>query len=118
MQIINEKRFFLICCLSFLFLFVSSASAQNLQAIKSRMPERKPTIDSLKNQGIVGEGVDGYLHVRQNKSNATGVAQAENADRRAVNETIAKREGANVDKVSRKLAAKLIEVARPGHWIR
>ena len=45
-------------------LLVSSVYAQNLQRVKASMLERKPTVDSLKNKGLVGEGNDGYLHVR------------------------------------------------------
>jgi len=117
MKLNKEKQLFLISCLSFLFLIVSIASAQNLQAIKAQMQNRKPTVDAFKAQGIVGEGVDGYLHVRQNNANANIAVQAENADRRAVNETIARKEGTTVEQVSRKLAVKLIEVASPGQWI-
>ena len=43
--------------ISFLLItmFVSSACAQNLDQVKSRMLNRKPTLDSLKNQGVIGE---------------------------------------------------------------
>lgn len=108
----------MLTCLSFLFLFVASAWAQDMQAIKARMLERKPTIDALKNQGIVGEGVDGYLHFRQQSAEAAGVVNAENQDRRTVNAAIAGKEGTTIEQVSRKAAERIIASARPGHWIR
>ena len=81
------------------------------------MLNRKPTIDALKNKGLVGEGTDGYLHVRQSGDNAEAVVNAENGDRRTVNEAIARKEGTTVEKVSSKVAAKLIETAQPGQWL-
>ncbi len=117
MKLSKKAHSCLIFSLSFFFLLVSIASAQNMQEIKSRMVNRKPTIDALKNQGFVGEGVDGYLHVRNNSGNAQNVANAENADRRTVNGIIAQREGATLDKVSRAVGAKLVQSASPGQWI-
>ena len=118
MKFSHKNRFFLFACLSFLLLFAFSAAAQNMQEIKGRMLQRKPTIDSLKGRGIIGEGVDGYLHVRKQAGNAAAVVQAENQDRRAVNGIIAKREGAGVEQVAKKVAQKLINVSPSGHWIR
>lgn len=108
----------MVACLSFIILFASSVCAQDMQAIKARMLERKPTIDALKDQGIVGEGIDGYLHFRQQAGGGVaGVVRAENDDRRTVNAMIARNEGAAIDKVSRKAAQKIIANARPGHWV-
>lgn len=118
MKLSKEQQCFVLFCLSFLFLFVSFANAQNLQEIKGQMLNRKPAIDALKNKGIVGEGVDGYLHVRQNDPAANNVVNAENADRRTVNEIIAKKEGTTVEQVSQKVGAKLIEASSPGQWVR
>lgn len=118
MKLSNKINFCLVFSLSFLFLTVTLASAQNMQALKSKMLNRKPTIDALKNQGAIGEGVDGYLHVRQNKGNAQQVVTQENADRRAVNGIIAKKEGASLEKVSGAVGAKLVRNSKPGHWIK
>jgi uncharacterized protein YdbL (DUF1318 family) len=107
----------LLFCLSLVFLFAASVCAQDMQALKSRMLERKPTIDALKNQGIVGEGIDGYLHFRQQSPGDAGVVNAENQDRRTVNGMIASREGTSIEQVSRKAAQKIIANARPGHWV-
>lgn len=111
------KVSFLLVCLSFMYFFASSVCAQDMQAIKNRMVERKPTIDALKDQGVIGEGVDGYLHFRQQAGGAAGAVNAENQDRRTVNGIIARNEGTTVEQVSRKAAQKIIANARPGHWV-
>ena len=117
MKLSKRAHCYLIFSLSFLFLLVSVASAQNMQEIKARMLARKATVDALKNQGVIGEGNDGYRHVRKAAANANNVVNAENADRRTVNGIIAKKEGAPLDKVSRAVGAKLVQGSSPGQWI-
>lgn len=108
----------MLICLPLMIFFASTVRAQDMQAIKARMLERKPTIDALKDQGIVGEGIDGYLHFRQQAvGGAASAVSAENEDRRTVNAMIARKEGAPIDKVSRKAAQTIIANARPGHWV-
>lgn len=98
-------------------LLVSAVCAQSLQDVKTRMLNRKPTIDTLKNQGIIGEGNNGYLHMRQANAGAQNVLNAENADRKTVYEAIAKSQGAPVAKVGARRAMQLAELAAPGHWL-
>ena len=100
-----------------ILLLVSTACAQNLQSVKSRMLDRKPAIDTLKGQGLIGEGSDGYLHMRQANAGAQNVLNAENADRRTVYAAIAKSQGANVATVASRRALQLAEIASPGHWL-
>lgn len=108
----------MLLCLPLMILCASSACAQDMQAIKERMLERKPTIDALKDQGVVGEGIDGYLHFRQQAGGgAADVVRAENEDRRTANAMIARKEGVPIEKVSRKAAQTIIAKARPGHWV-
>ena len=114
----QHSLFLMILSLLLLGAFVTSLWAQDMGALKVQMQNRKPTIDALKGQGVIGEGFDGYLHVRKAQGNAQQVVNAENADRRAVNTIIAKNEGAPVDVVSKKLAAKLYSVAPAGHWFK
>lgn len=117
MSFSNERPYLVLFCLSFIFLFVSFANAQDLQTIKEQMLKRKPTIDSLKDKGIVGEGIDGYLHIRQSDNDAKSLINAENTDRRAVNGIIAKKEGTTIENVSKKVAVKLLQASKPGHWV-
>jgi uncharacterized protein YdbL (DUF1318 family) len=98
-------------------LLAHSACAQNLQGIKASMVERKATIDALKSQGAIGEGNDGYLHVRKATGNANKVVAAENGDRRVVYGAIARKEGTSADKVGRRRAIQLAGIAAPGHWL-
>ena len=104
-------------CIVMLIAFCCSVWAEDMQAIKQRMVQRKPTIDALKKSGSIGEGTDGYLHVRQAAGNAASVADAENADRRTVNQMIAQKEGSTVDLVSKKAAAIFIKNSPPGSWV-
>ncbi len=97
-------------------LLVSSVYAQNLQSVKASMLERKPTVDSLKNKGLVGEGNDGYLHVRKAADNAKKVVNSENADRGIVYKAIATKEGTAVEKVGKRRALQLAGMAPSGHW--
>ena len=117
MKLHKEKQCILIICLSFLFVFVSQVGAQDLEEIKNRMLNRKSTVTAMKNKGVIGEGNDGYLHVRTADGKAQQIVAAENNDRRMVNAVIAKREGTTVDNVSRKLSVKMKEVPAPGHWL-
>ncbi|MDW7773502.1 MAG: YdbL family protein [Desulfobulbaceae bacterium] len=101
-----------------IFALSTFAAAQDMQSIKAQMLQRKPAIDALKSSGAIGEGEDGYLHVRQAAGNAANIVQAENADRRKVNQMIAQREGAPVDKVAMKAAETIINKSGAGLWIR
>ena len=98
-------------------MLVSSVYAQNLDQVKSQMLNRKPTIDAFKNQGVIGEGNNGYLHMRQANASAQNVVNAENADRKVVYEAIAKSQGAPVATVSARRALQLAGIAAPGHWL-
>jgi len=114
----NKTLGILLCCLSLLLLLTETVSAQNMQQIKARMLERKPTIDSLKSKGVIGAGNDGYLHFRQEAGGqAKQVVGAENADRKTVNAAIAQREGTTVEKVSKTVADRLRASAAPGQWV-
>lgn len=106
----------LLCCLSLLFLFAATAGAQNMEEIKARMLDRKPTLDAMKASGAIGEGNDGYLHIRQKSADA-GTVNAENGDRKAVNSMIAKKEGTTVEQVAKTAAKRLRDFAAPGHWV-
>jgi uncharacterized protein YdbL (DUF1318 family) len=117
-MLIKVKNYIPFFCLVLFIVLCASARAEDMNAIKARMLQRKPTIDALKQSGAVGEGVDGYLHVRQAKGNAANIVAAENADRQKVNTMIAQQEGATVEQVSRKVAATIINSSPRGHWIR
>ena len=105
-------------CLVLIMLLSVTAWAQNMNAIKAQMLERKSTIDALKSKGVIGEGSDGYLHFRQDFKDAKRVVKAENNDRRVVYTDIGKNLGTTAAKVGQSRAIKLAELAAAGHWIK
>ncbi len=99
--------------------FTSSlaVSAQELGPVRARMQQRLPQIDALKSSGAVGEDNRGYLAVREAKDNAEQVVSAENNDRRAVYEAIAKKAGSSADAVGRQRAQHIASQSAPGVWL-
>jgi uncharacterized protein YdbL (DUF1318 family) len=108
----------LIFSLFLIVLLAAVAGAADMQAIKANMLDRKPTIDALKKSGSIGEGADGYLHVRQAAGNAAGVVKAENDDRRTVYRSIADQQKTSIETVSRRRGLQLFGRAAPGHWLK
>ena len=98
------------------FLLVLTGTSTFAQGIKQRMKDRLPTINALKQNGIVGENNKGFLEFRGGRKNADVVA-AENADRKKVYEAIAKSQGTTVDLVGKRRALQLRNIARPGEWL-
>jgi uncharacterized protein YdbL (DUF1318 family) len=91
----------------------------DMDALKERFRLRKPAIDELKAQGIVGENNRGYLDFR---ADAPAPAQqelvnAENGDRKALYEAIAQQTSTSADLVGRRRALQIVEEAAPGQWI-
>jgi len=86
--------------------------------LKARMKARLPKIQRLKAQGVIGEGSDGYLHLRRPDPQAKALVEAENRDRNTVYALIAKKTNAPADLVARRRAAQLFSQAAPGHWLR
>lgn len=101
--------------------FVTAPVATTLQAqdpaIKARMAQRLPQIDTLKESGALGENNQGFLEVRENKDNAAAIAAAENADRRAVYEAIAARQRVTVEEVGKTRARQIAQQSKGGVWV-
>ncbi len=96
----------------------ATLSAQG-DPLKERFIQRKPRIDAMKNQGLIGENNRGLLDVRSPNVNDKdrAIMQAENADRRNVYQKIAANVGSNVDIVGKRRAAQIAQNAAPGHWL-
>lgn len=86
--------------------------------IKSRMIERLPVINALKNKGIIGENSSGYLEFVQGNKENQDVVNAENNDRRAVYSDIAKQNGTTIEVVGQQRAAQIGKKAIRGEWLR
>lgn len=110
-----RKNFFLFPSLFVIFacilLSLNSATAAN---IKDRMAARIPEINSLKDQGIVGENNKGILEFRAAKKKAD-IVTAENKDRAKVYKAIAKKQGATPTLVGERRAKMIADKGRKGH---
>ena len=93
------------------------AFADNIDEIKARMKQRLPVIIELKEKGIVGENNNGYLEFIGSAKEKTDVINAENRDRKAVYEAIAKQQGPTVEVVGKHRARQIALKAAPGEWL-
>jgi uncharacterized protein YdbL (DUF1318 family) len=87
------------------------------KAIKQRMIERLPIINSLKDKGIVGENNKGYLEFVGKKKEKADVIKAENKDRKLVYKAIAKQQGTTAAVVGKHRAVQIANKAQPGEWL-
>jgi len=93
------------------------ARAQDLGAIKQRMESRISALDALKTSGAVGETNQGLVEVRAAEGDAAAVVAAENADRLAVYEAIARKTGSSVAAVGGARAKQIASGSKAGVWV-
>jgi hypothetical protein len=95
-----------------------AAQAQNLAAVKSRMEQRVPAIDALKDRQVLGENNRGLLEVR---GQATGperqIMSDENSDRHSVYVDLARQTGSTPEVVGRQRAQQIAIRSKRGVWI-
>lgn len=101
----------------FLIGFLIAATTAMADDIKTRMKNRLPEIVELKAQGIVGENNRGYLEFIGGKKAKPDVVAAENEDRKAVYEAIAKQQGTTAELVGKRRALQIAQKADPGEWV-
>lgn len=92
--------------------FIGSVSFA--EDLKSRLKTRKPAIDLLKHQGIVGENNRGFLEFIGNDRTEERIVSAENADRRKIYQAIAKQQGVSTDLVGNLRAKKIEKIGKAG----
>ena len=86
--------------------------------IKARMKQRKPTIDMLKSESLVGDNNKGYLaFVPGVAPKEENTVSAENKDRGAVYSAIAKKQGTTPQFVGERRAVQIGQKASPGTWL-
>ena len=86
--------------------------------IKARMQQRLPTIVTLKSSGIIGENNNGYLeYIPGAPQKETGIVAAENNDRGAVYNAIAKQQGTTPGLVGKRRAIQIGQKSSPGEWL-
>lgn len=96
--------------------FFVAVPAAYSASIKERMAARIPEINTLKDQGIVGENNKGLLEYRSDKKAKQDLVTSENKDRKAVYQAIAKSQGASVELVAQKRAQMIAKSGKSGHW--
>ena len=101
-----------IVVVSSLLVVVSAQSA----TIKERMASRIPTINTLKDQGVIGENNMGLLEFRSSNKSQGQLVADENKDRGLVYEAIGKKQGASPGVVGQRRANMIVENGKPGHW--
>ncbi len=107
-----KKLFFQLFALFFLLSFSVAAYAEDL---KAGFRARKPTIDSLKDRGIVGENNRGFLEFVGPNKEGVNIIQEDNAARGKVYNQIGQRTGSAPDEVGRQRSLQIINRAKKGH---
>jgi hypothetical protein len=93
-----------------------AATAALAGGIKERMIERKPAVDALLAQGVIGENNIGLLEYRGAKQDLAVVSE-ENKDRFTVYEAIARKTGTDKIVVGQRRAAQIAQMAPAGTWL-
>jgi len=101
-------------------LFLLTMVAGGLQAdFSDSMKARLGDLVAAKDTGSIGEGVDGYVHLRDSgNAAARKLVDAENADRKKLFISLAGKTGGTVQAVAEKFSKALAEKAKSGHWFR
>jgi uncharacterized protein len=111
-----KTRFFTL--LAALCLLAAPAFAESAAAIRGRMEQRLPQIDTLKAQEVLGENNRGFLEERKSGvAGAGAVVSDENRDREAVYALLAQQTGATADSVGRTRAKQISANSRSGVWV-
>ncbi len=108
-----SRSFYGVIALLCLFLVVPAAQSAS---VKERMAARVPEINALKDKGIIGENNKGYLEYRTGQRPKEQLVVAENTDREAVYQAIAKSQNASVELVGKRRANMIAESGVTGRW--
>ena len=97
---------------------IPAGADEGAREAMERMKDRLPVVDSLKENGAVGETSAGYLEARSELlPRQKAVVEAENDDRRLVYRRIADRTNQSVREVGEQRALRIAEQAAPGVWL-
>ena len=111
------KSINLICLIFFCSSILSSAFADS--NLTGRMKARLPNVLVAKDNGYIGEGLNGMLAIREKASNeVTKLVQAENKDRATLFKILAKKTGGDTQDVAQKFAEAIASKAKKGHWFK
>ena len=80
------------------------------------MAGRIPAINSLKDQGAIGENSKGYLEYRAAKKPQLDLVNGENKDRGTVYAAIGKKQKVSAALVGQRRAKMIVNNGKSGHW--
>jgi uncharacterized protein YdbL (DUF1318 family) len=111
-----RSRFNALPILVVIFSLLLAGNTLYAASIKDQMAARIPTINNLKDSGLIGENNTGYLEYRSGQQPEQEVVNGENSDRQKVYGAIAKKEGVSPVLVGQRRAQMIAEKGKPGHW--
>ncbi|MBN1675862.1 MAG: YdbL family protein [Kiritimatiellae bacterium] len=89
----------------------------DLDAMKAQFRTRKPKLEKLKAEGLIGENNGGYLAYLTKKRPQEKLVNAENNDRRILYAHIAGKTDVPVETVGKRRALQIAKEAAPGHML-
>ena len=102
-------------CLPLALLFTVSLWADYSDRMKQRLSE----VVAAKDAGSIGEGVDGFLHLRESSnSGAAKLVESENSDRKQLFADLASKTGGDVSAVARKFSQGIATKGKSGQWFK
>lgn len=111
------KNLLFLCSVSIFFISLLFIADNGVAAsVKDRMASRIPAINSLKDQGAVGENNKGYLEFRSGKKPQKQLVVDENKDRKLVYTAIAKKQKVTPQLVGKRRATMIADKGKTGHW--
>ena len=112
----NTNKYYIFLILGLIF---SSLGNFAFADYASRMKERLPFLVQAKDQGVVGEGTDGFVYVRESGSEKiVKMVADENEDRKILFKAMSSKTGGSVDEVANKFSKALVQKSKKGHWFR
>jgi uncharacterized protein YdbL (DUF1318 family) len=102
--------------LSLLFLGIGKVC---LADYATNMKERLSSLVEAKDQGLVGEGTDGFVYVRNSDSEKVKkMVSSENEDRKLLFKSMSLKTGGSVDDIAKKFSMAIVKKSKKGHWFR
>ena len=96
------------------FLFMAGTLSADVNRSLNNMKKRLPQVIALKKAQALGEDNKGFLIALKNVNNAGAIAAAENADRRVVYASVAKKHGISIAQVGKQRAIQIHQKAARG----
>ena len=108
------QRLTFLFLIQFSLLFSTVALADD---ITERMTSRRPTIEALKKEGLLGENNKGYLEFVTTTQKQKDVVDAQNEDRKKGYEIVSKKQGVSIEQVAKIRSAYYAKKAKSGEFI-